>query len=89
MHARLQVGDRFLMGSDYPPGRAQAAQGFRASITVKEPAEAERIYHGLSHGGTTSMLMAETFFAHRFGMLEDKFGTPWMINCEKTVGADQ
>ena len=83
MHARLVVGGHALMGSDYPPGHARTAQGFRANISVADPAEAERIFHALGEGGTVSMPLAETFFAHRFGMLEDRFGTPWMINCEK------
>jgi PhnB protein len=83
MHARLQVGDRLLMGGDAPPQFASKPQGFCVSIQVDTPAEAERIFGGLGEGGAVQMPIGETFWAHRFGMLIDKFGTPWMVNCEK------
>ena len=85
MHARLQVGDRLLMGGDAPPEHVTKAQGFCANIGVDTPAEAERIFHALAEGGTVTMPIAETFWAHSFGMLTDKFGTPWMVNCEKAM----
>jgi len=85
MHARLVVGDAVLMGSDSPPEYFQKAQGINVSIHVEDPAEAERIFQALSEGGTVGMPIAETFWALRFGMLTDRFGTPWMINCEKTA----
>ncbi|HUK60340.1 MAG TPA: VOC family protein [Stellaceae bacterium] len=82
MHARLKVGDRTLMGGDGPQGRQP--QGFCVAITLDEPGEADRIFKALAEGGTVSMPIGETFWAHRFGMLTDKFGIPWMVNCEKT-----
>jgi PhnB protein len=82
LHARLAVGDQVLMASDAPPGRQQQPQGFSVSITLKDPAEAERIYHGLAEGATVTMPIQQTFWAKRFGMLTDRFGIPWMINCE-------
>jgi PhnB protein len=84
MHARLEVAGQLLMGSDTPPGSAPHRQGFSASITVASIAEAERIYRSLSEGGTVSMPIGETFFAHRFAMVSDRFGTPWLISCEKS-----
>ena len=83
MHARLQVGDKVLMASDSPPGRFQAAKGFNINISVKDPAEADRLFDALSVKGTVNMPIQETFWAKRFGMLVDQFGTPWMVNCEK------
>ena len=83
MHARLQVGDRFLMGGDAPPHFASKPQGFCVSIQVNDPAEAERIFGELGGGGIVQVPIGETFWARRFGMLIDKFGTPWMVNCEK------
>ncbi len=83
MHARLLVGDAVLMGSDSPPDRYQPGGGFNVAIQVDTPAEAERIFAALSEGGTVQMPIEETFWATRFGMLIDRFGTPWMINCEK------
>jgi PhnB protein len=85
MHARIQVGDKLLMASDCPPGRSEAAKGFHVNISVKDPAEADRLFGALSAKGTVSMPIQETFWAHRFGMLVDQFGTPWMVNCEKAV----
>ena len=83
MHARLQVGDRLLMGADAPPQFASKPQGFCVSIQVDDPVEAERIFRELGEGGVVQMPMAETLWARRFGMLVDKFGTPWMVNCER------
>lgn len=83
LHARLLVGDQVLMGSDAPEGRYQPAQGVFVSLNIDEPAEAERVYNALSEGGTVHMPLQETFWAQRFAMLADRFGTAWMINCEK------
>ena len=85
MHARLQVGDRLLMGGDAPPQFASKPQGFCVSVQVDDPAEAERIFRELGEGGVVQMPIGETFWARRFGVLIDKFGTPWMVNCEKST----
>jgi PhnB protein len=60
-------------------------QGFSVTLNVKEPAEAERVFNALAEGGSVGMPLGETFWAEKFGMLTDRFGTPWMINCEKTM----
>lgn len=83
MHVRLDIGDRHLMGGDAPPQFASKPQGFCVSVQVDDAAEAERIFHALGEGGVVQMPIGETFWARRFGMLIDKFGTPWMVNCEK------
>jgi PhnB protein len=83
MHARMTIGDEVLMASDAPPGHYQPMQGFSVSLNVEAPGEAERVFHALAEGGTVRMPIQETFWALRFGMLTDRFGTPWMINCEK------
>jgi PhnB protein len=85
IHARLLVGDAVLMGSDSPPEHFKEPGGMTVSIHVDDPAEAERIFHALEEGGTVRMPIEETFWAVRFGMLVDRFGTPWMINCEKAA----
>jgi PhnB protein len=85
LHARLVIGDQVLMGSDAPPEHYQKPQGFSVSIGLKDTAEAERIFHALAEKGTVQMPIQETFWAARFGMLVDQFGTPWMINCEKAA----
>jgi PhnB protein len=85
MHVRLNAGGAILMGSDAPPQFFSQPQGFSVSLAVKEPDEAERIFKELSDGATVRMPIQETFWAHRFGMLIDRFGTPWMVNCEKSM----
>ena len=85
LHARLTMGDEVLMGSDAPPERYEAPRGFSVSLQVKNPAEAERIFQALAENGKVQMPFQETFWAHRFGMAVDRFGIPWMINCEKAA----
>jgi PhnB protein len=82
LHARMTVGSQVLMASDAPPGRQQTPQGFSVNIGTTDPAEAERIYHALVDGGNAIMPIGQTFWAKRFAMLVDRFGIPWMINCE-------
>jgi PhnB protein len=86
MHARLIVGDKVLMASDVPPGCNEAMKGFAVTLGIEDPTEAERVFHALADGGTVRMPIQQTFWATRFGMLVDRFGTPWMINCEPAAG---
>jgi PhnB protein len=88
-HARLQLGNHLLMGSDGGADCYQQPQGMSVTLTIDDPAEAERVFHALAEGGTTRMPIQETFWARRFGMTTDRFGTPWMINCEKPMQAQQ
>ncbi|WP_342246425.1 VOC family protein [Pseudomonas sp. OTU5201] len=84
MHARLAVGDQVIMGSDCPPQAPfQGINGISVSINVDRIVEAERVFNALAEGGQVQMPLAQTFWAARFGMLVDRFGVPWMINCEK------
>jgi PhnB protein len=83
LHARLAVGDAVLMGSDAPPERYEKPRGFSVSLQINEPVQAERAFHALAEGGAVQMPIQPTFWAARFGMLVDRFGTPWMINCDK------
>ena len=83
MHARMSIGDKMLMASDAPPDRYEAMKGIMVTLGIDEPGEAERIFRALSEDATIQMLIQETFWTRRFGMLVDQFGTPWMVNCEK------
>jgi PhnB protein len=85
MHARMTVGEQTLMGSDAPSSMHQPMAGFSVTLGIDDPGEAERVFQALAEGGTVRMGIQETFWARRFGMLVDRFGTPWMINCEKAV----
>jgi PhnB protein len=86
IHARMTIGDKTLMGSDAPPGHQQDTGGFSINVGVDDAAEAERIFNALAEGGTVHMPIRETFWAVRFGMLVDRFGTPWMVNIGQSQG---
>lgn len=81
MHARLEVGDAVLMASDSPPEYYERPQGLYVAIQVTDPAEADRIFQALADRGTVKLPIQQTFWAVRFGMVVDRFGTPWMVNC--------
>jgi PhnB protein len=85
LHAFLKVGDDALMGSDVPPDRYEAPKGFSVSLQVKDPADAERVFHALAENGTVRMPIQQTFWAARFGMIVDQFAIPWMVNCEQAA----
>ena len=83
MHACLEIDGQMLMASDAPPDRSEGPmQSVSVSINVKDVAEAERIFAALSDGARIKMPMEETFWAPRFGMLQDRFGTHWMVGAE-------
>jgi PhnB protein len=73
------------MGSDAPPDRYKQPQGFSLSASTKDAAEAERIYNELAAGGKVEMPLQQTFWAVKFGMLVDRFGIAWMVNCEQAA----
>lgn len=84
LHARIMIGDTPLMASDGP--KVEPMRSAYLSLSLDSSTEAERIYKALSEGGQVFMPMAETFFAHRFGQLRDKFGINWMVIHEKPMG---
>jgi PhnB protein len=82
LHARISIGHTVLMASDAPPGRYSVPKGFAVTLGTDRPEEAERLFKTLAAGGQVGMPMEKTFFAERFGMVVDRFGTPWMVSCE-------
>ena len=82
MHARLRADGAVLMGSDAPPDQRQVPQGISVSLNVAAPADADRIFAALAAGGSVTLPISKTFWAERFGMCVDRFGIPWMVNCE-------
>ena len=83
MHACLLLDGQLLMASDTPPHCPyEGVKGCAVSLNVDSIAEAERIFAALSDNGTVQMPLGKTFWAARFGMCIDRFGVPWMINCE-------
>ena len=85
IHARITIGGTEIRASDVPPDRYEPMRSVYLSLSVSSNEEAERIYGLLSDGGEVFMPMAETFFAFRFGMLRDKFGTSWMVIHERPM----
>jgi PhnB protein len=83
MHARMTLGKDTLMGSDAPPNMYERPTGFSVSVSLDSAAEAERVFAALAEKGTVRMPLQETFWALRFGMVTDRFGIPWMVNCER------
>ena len=83
IHTSLIVGESSLLGADAPPESYKEPRGFAVTIAVDDPAEAERLFNALAENGTIQMPLEETFWASRFGMVIDRFGIPWMINCAK------
>ena len=81
MHARLALEDgRALMASDNPPGHPNnGMSGFALSLQYPSAEEARRIFDALAQGGEVRMPMQKTFWTDAFGMLVDRFGTPWMV----------
>jgi len=85
MHARVVVGVHELMGADSPPGSYQQPTGFSVSLSIKEPDEAECIFRALAKDGRVTLPFQKTFWSAGFGMLVDRFGIPWMINCDQAA----
>lgn len=79
MHAEFQVGDSVLFASDGCCSGTANIQGFGLSLTVKDEAEADRVYAALGDGGRVVMPIGKTFFSRRFGMVADRFGVTWMV----------
>ena len=83
LHARIEIGGTTVLGADIPPERFQPMRSAYLSLLLESTDEAERIYALLSEGGQIFMPMEETFFALRFAMLRDRFGTSWMLLHER------
>jgi len=79
MHATLRIGESVVMASDGCNSGKTNFAGFSLSLPVASDAEAERLFNALSDGGKVCMPLSKTFFASRFGMVNDRFGVSWMV----------
>lgn len=89
-HVNLLVGGASIMGGDSIMGLCGNEKGdgrndTTVNIEVETIEEAERVFAALSAGGKVRMPLTETSWSHRFGMFEDRFGKPWMVNCNKPM----
>src|SRR3954469_6705722 len=82
MHGSVRIGGKLLEGADVPPDRYENPKGFSLTLNVSSASEAERVFRTLGNGGQVLYEIAKTFWSERFGMVVDRFGIPWMINCE-------
>ena len=85
LHARVEIGGTVVMGADIPT--AEPMRSAYLTLTLESDAEADRVFGLLADGGEIYMPMQETFFASRFAMLRDRFGTSWMLLHPKARGA--
>ena len=83
LHARMTIGGTELLAADVQPDRFEPMRSAYLTLTLDSTADAERIYALLSEQGQVFMPMQETFFAFRFAMLRDRFGTSWMLLHER------
>jgi PhnB protein len=79
MHAAFHVGDTQVMASDGRCTGKASFTGIALTLNASSNGEAEKLFNSLAQGGQVNMPMSETFFAHRFGMVADKFGVGWMV----------
>ncbi len=81
LHATFAVGDQVLTGGDEPAENYERPTGFSILLNLPTAEEANRVFEAIAEDGKVRMPLTETFWAKRFGMLVDRFGTPWIINC--------
>lgn len=84
LHARLALpGGGLLMAGDCPTHLPyEGIKGVAFALNYDAIPEAERAFRALSEGGTITMPLQPAFWAKTWGMLVDKFGTPWIVNGE-------
>jgi PhnB protein len=82
MHATLSIGHTKIMASDAPPGQYRKPEGISIALGLNDAAKGEEIFNALAENGNVIMPFQKTFWAAGFGMCVDRFGVPWMVNCE-------
>ncbi len=83
MNMAIKVGGATIMASDNSDEMYDRPQGFFVSMPASSADEAQRWFDALKEGGDVAMPLEETFWAERFGMVRDRFGTPWMVNFDR------
>lgn len=81
LHARLNLDGKILMAGDTPPGMPyEGIKGVSMTLSYPSVADAQRVFEALAEGGQVSMPLMPSFWAETFGMLTDRYGTPWIVN---------
>ena len=86
LHARMTIGGTQISAADVQADRFQPMRSAYLTLEADSSEEADRIYAMLSEGGEIFMKMDETFFATRFAMFRDRFGTSWMLLGPSKIG---
>lgn len=81
MHACLTNGDFILMASDNPMDKPKQGDNLSLSINCTSVDQTQKLFNDLAAGGKITMPLADTFWGAHFGMLVDKYGFQWMLNC--------
>jgi PhnB protein len=79
MHAAFTVGGTMVMASDGHCAGQPRFEGFALALSLKDEAEANRVFAALGDGGQVAQPLTKTFFSPSFGMLKDRFGVMWMV----------
>ncbi len=83
MHCTVQVGDSKIMMCDDPsPDAAEGGGNISLTVGLNDPKRAQQIFESLSQDGSVIMPIQKTYWAEAFGMVVDKFGVRWMVNCD-------
>jgi PhnB protein len=83
MHIELPVGKNFLMANDVPEFMGKTNENENRSkifIHAESREEADKIFNGLSAGGTIEGPIGDSPWGTYFGMFRDKYGIEWMVN---------
>ncbi len=84
-HSNVRIaGSDIMMSDGLPPGSSTQYAGFTLVLDTQDVDEGKRWFDNLSDGGNVEMAWQETFWAHGFGKVTDKYGVPWMINVVKS-----
>ncbi len=83
MHIALPIGKNVLMGNDVPESMGKVNENenrSKISISAESREEADKLFNGLSAGGTIEVPIADSPWGSYFGMFRDKFGIEWMVD---------
>jgi PhnB protein len=86
MHVHLDVDGDAILGADAQPGHYKTPASFSVSVQVPDLDHARRIFTALGEGGLETLAFQKTFWSPGFGMLRDRFGIHWMVNCTQPQG---
>lgn len=85
MHASLRIGGQVIMASDDPSGNYTPPRGIQVQTGIPDFPQAQRIFDALAVGGVVKMPFEATLVTSGFGMVRDRFGIPWMVNCDAPI----